>query len=155
MQIYNHFAELPPLAYDMSPNRDMLDGPNKERFDIATTRISLLSVSRQITAEWAPIFWKTTTVLVSPTSESPLDVYSEGEEFDGDYFPSSDFRRKRTPAEFESLFISQMAELKLQSIWKLEFDATVDIASGSSGNFIDYDGLAKLSRSVDKTGTTT
>ncbi|KAJ9603873.1 hypothetical protein H2200_011395 [Cladophialophora chaetospira] len=76
------------------------------------TRISLLSVSHQVSKEWAPIFYRTTTVLINPPGndlDTPLSSDS-----------GANYWAQVEVGEFRRIFLSK-ANSRLRYVTKIKF----------------------------------
>ncbi|KAK5265679.1 hypothetical protein LTR99_008817 [Exophiala xenobiotica] len=118
LQIYDLFATVPPLKIPLKPFND--------HFIAVRTRRNLMLVCHKITQEFAPLFYRTTTVIVHTPKEihelnprqfkfdSVTGKYEERFGWPGNYC---------TPAQFDHLFLKRLQPHKICNIRKLEYNA--------------------------------
>ncbi|OQV11110.1 hypothetical protein CLAIMM_15005 [Cladophialophora immunda] len=117
LQIYRYFATVGKIILPKEPalyRRKVNELEKRKRGvrDAKATRTSLQWVCHQISEEWAPIFFSTTTIVVNP-ARSPDD---------GSQLPDDgleDFQY--TPEEFRNFFMDTTPECKLKYITKLKY----------------------------------
>ncbi|EXJ73782.1 uncharacterized protein A1O5_03544 [Cladophialophora psammophila CBS 110553] len=99
----NAFPEVRLLIYKI-----FTDPQHEDRLN--ADRKNLLLICQKITAEWAPLFYRSTNVLANPPKPGivPRRRWGLGERY--------------SPHQFDNLFLKNLAEYKLKNIRRIEFE---------------------------------
>lgn len=128
LKVYDCFAEVPPHDEPTVPNRSQSGDAQwwagmkalrvvvKERRAVLVTRVSLLSVCRQIHAEWFPIYFRSTDIIV----HGPKHAYW-GKTYKRDCTVIG-MGQKLT---FDKVFLQITSQKVLSQIRKLRLDASM------------------------------
>lgn len=129
LQVYGHFVTIP--AATTRTSKEQID----HRAEVILTRYSLQLLCRQISAEWSPLFYSTTTITVNGAVRykelSRTQVHSAG----------------LSPDLFESNFLLADQSLHiLNAIKRIHYDATIQ--EGFYRRNTDYAGMQELSNII-------
>jgi hypothetical protein len=143
------FMDLPPevrkMIYDCFATVPTSDAGSDEEFKAITkTRTSLLSVSRQINAEWSTTFFRTTTIIV----HGPRSEYQG---FDGVGVYTG------RPLCFDKFFLKSASASTVCSIRRLCYDASIHGPFGTVNHrlasTVNFPNLRQFARILDRSRT--
>ncbi|EXJ93928.1 hypothetical protein A1O1_02321 [Capronia coronata CBS 617.96] len=132
MMIYGHFAR----ASDKQVDEGTYEAVSQDRKN-------LMLACRQISHEWAPLFYQSTTIVVNTRNRMP---WPHGHQ-DDVYLTAPLFH---SPAEFELVFLKQLDDYEVHKIRRLEFNASVWALVGwekkvyNCPPFVDFSAIQRL-----------
>ncbi len=131
MMIYQYILQVPRGQGDWD-NKHFLAG---DKAAILIARKSLLHTCRQMTLEWAPMYYRSTTIVVNGAKllQTSQNIIQR--------------RLTKGPTQLGNSFLKNAAPRKVQNIRKIEYD--LSLPKAKAVQFHGADALAKLMRKYD------
>ncbi|EXJ92158.1 hypothetical protein A1O3_00708 [Capronia epimyces CBS 606.96] len=105
LQIYNCFTPVPPRDFD-----ELDEAADTARQLLVEARKNLTLVCRQITEEWTPMFYRSTTFVVNHLKPRHISVNLK--------------ECRATPQAFADMFLKNLDTYKLRNIVRLAYDTS-------------------------------